>query len=157
MTLLTQHFALEEFLVSETAARRGIPNTPDDAALANLERLAAVLEVVRTRLGHPLLITSGYRSPALNTAVGGSQNSAHMRGLAADFHCPGYGNPLQVCQAIAAMDLLDVPFDQLINEFGQWTHFGLVPIDQARRAQLLTAVREGDKTVYLHGLVPVKT
>ena len=157
MPQLTPHFSLEEFLVSETAARRGIPNTPDDAALANLKRLADVLEAVRTRLGTPLLITSGYRSPELNAAVGGSQNSAHMRGLAADFHCPGYGNPLQVCQAISAMDLLDVPFDQLIHEFGLWVHLGLVPIDQARRAQLLTAVRDADATVYLTGLVPVKT
>lgn len=87
--LLAPHFSLEEFLQSPTADSRKIcnlPNSPAELArvLNNLTRLAHGLEVLRGKLNRPLRITSGYRCPALNAAVGGVNNSRHMQGCAAD-------------------------------------------------------------------------
>lgn len=119
-TWLTAHFSLEEMTATQ---QRGLDNRPPPAVLKRLRATAQVLEAVRTRLGDaPILITSGYRSPAVNQAVGGAASSAHMRGEAADFICPGFGSPLEVCRAIAASDLA---FDQLIEEAGAWVHLGL--------------------------------
>jgi len=120
--MLSKHFHLSEFTTSQTAARRRIDNTPSRAITGNLERTAAVLEQVRTLLGgKPILISSGYRSPALNRAIGGSRTSAHMRGEAGDFTCPGFGTPLEICRALARSD---IRFDQLIEE-GTWVHLGI--------------------------------
>ena len=120
--MLSPNFHLDEFTNSETAARRGIDNTPPPAVLAALRRTAARMELVRTILGgKPILITSGYRSPPLNRAVGGSKTSAHMRGEAADFICPGFGSPLAICRALAIQ--ADLPYDQIIEE-GTWVHIG---------------------------------
>lgn len=121
---LSANFTLEEFLLSETAARQGIDNTPDEAVVANLKRLAERLELVRAIFNSPVVISSGYRCPALNKAVGGVPNSAHMTGCAADFIVPGMGAPLQIAQRITKYD---IPFDQLINEYGQWVHFAIEP------------------------------
>ena len=112
--------------------------------LANLMRLAAVLEDVRHVLGsRPILISSGFRSEAVNKAVGGSTSSAHRLGLAADFTCPDFGSPLMVCRAIASSG---IQFDQLIHEKGSWVHLGLS--QSAPRTQMLTF----DGTRYLPGL-----
>lgn len=120
--MLSKHFHLSEFTTSQKAARQRLDNTPSWAITGNLERLAATMEKVRPLLGNkPILITSGYRSPAVNRAVGGSRTSAHMRGEAADFICPGFGTPLEICRAIAASD---IGFDQLIEE-GTWVHLGI--------------------------------
>src|SRR5690606_25284898 len=113
---LSKHFTLEELTRSATAQRLGLENSPTVRELANLMRLAAVLEDVRRALGHrPILVTSGFRSEAVNKAVGGSATSAHRLGLAADFTCPTFGAPLAICEAIAASD---IEFDQLIHEKG---------------------------------------
>lgn len=99
---LTINFPLEEFIVSQVAERRGIDNTPSERIITNLGHLASDLETIRIMLGNvPILITSGYRCPALNEAIGGIRNSAHMRGLAADFIAPKYGSPREICQLIA--------------------------------------------------------
>ena len=98
---LTPHFTLAEFMRSDTAARLAIDNTPTRHHLANLHVLAAKLEEVRALFGQPLIITSGYRSPALNAAVDGSATSSHCEGLAADFHIPAFGPDQAVAQAIA--------------------------------------------------------
>ena len=122
-TRLTEHFTLEELVFSQIAARRGIDNTPTPTIIENLRTTAAVLERVRTLLGDkPIRVSSGYRCPALNAAVGGSVNSAHMQGLAVDFTCAGYGSVYEVASAIASSNL---EFDQLIYEFGTWVHLGL--------------------------------
>lgn len=121
-TNLTQHFTLQELIFSQTAARKGIDNTPTQAIIQNLRRTAEQLEVVRTLLGgKPILISSGYRCPALNAAVGGSKNSSHMLGLAVDFTCPAFGSVFETAKAIAESD---IDFDQLIYEFGTWVHLG---------------------------------
>ena len=82
---LSEHFYLDEFLVSETAARRAIANQPTDEVIGRLRLLCqSVLEPLRVQLGCPIVVTSGYRSRELNLAVGGSLNSMHMQGRAAD-------------------------------------------------------------------------
>lgn len=130
---LSIHFTLEEFTLSQTAIRRGIKNDPPADVMDNLRRLARVMENVRTLLGSPVLISSGYRSPELNEAVGGSKKSAHCRGLAADFTCPGYGTPREVALAIVRSELI---YDQVIWE-GTWVHLGLT--EGEPRQDVLTA------------------
>jgi zinc D-Ala-D-Ala carboxypeptidase len=128
-TPLTPNFTLEEMTDSQTAARKGIPNVPLAHELANLERTAKVMEKVRTLLGDkPILISSGYRSPKVNAAVGGSKNSAHMSGLAVDFSCPGFGTPYMICKTLEP-HMQELGIDQLINEFppNGWVHLGLSP------------------------------
>lgn len=149
MDKLTDHFSLEEMTASETAARRGIDNTPSPAIIKNLTRTAQLLERVRVLLGSkPILVSSGYRSPALNAAVGGSKTSAHMQGLAADFICPGFGTPLEICKLL---DSLGVNFDQLIQE-GTWVHIGLAADGVKPRRQVLTAKFSHGGTTYGSGL-----
>lgn len=132
---LSPHFTLAEFVTSEIAARDGIDNDPPIELLPALKRTALGLEVVRIRLGAPVIITSGYRSPALNAAVKGAKDSQHMRGEAADFICPGFGQPQNVC---AALRDSGIEYDQLILEFANgrgsgWTHisFAANPRGQA--------------------------
>ena len=84
---LTTNFKLNEFTRSETAKRLDINNEPDEASLYNLRRLATELEKVREILGKPIIITSGFRSLALNRKIGSKDNSSHVVGCAADFFC----------------------------------------------------------------------
>ena len=146
---LTEHFRLSEFITSATATRAGLGNTPQPWQRANLQRLAQWLEVLRLNLGCPIVVLSGYRSPAVNKRVGGAPTSAHLRGLAVDFTAPGFGTPRQVCQRIVALGL---PFDQLIYE-GTWVHLGLADPGAALRQQVLTATfAKGLPTQYRVGL-----
>ena len=140
---ISSHFYWAELTASQAAQRLGLDNTPSPAARANLQRLAEYLECVRLWLrSRPLIISSGYRSPAVNKAVGGSLNSAHMSGLAVDFICPDYGSPLTVMRAIEAAANNGViplqPFDQLIYE-GTWVHLGLAELGVKPRMQVLEA------------------
>lgn len=145
MTNLTEHFTLDEFTESQTATRKGIANKPSAAEINNLRRVAEVLEQVRALYGRPLTISSGYRSAALNAAVGGSKTSAHLRGLAADINVPG------VSPRDLALKIRDsgIPFDQLIHE-GTWVHIGLA--DGAPRREVLTAHFGSGPTSYTHGI-----
>lgn len=130
---LSEHFTLEEFVYSDTAKRKGINNTPPVAVQSNLTRLAVALEAVRKAVGASITISSGYRCPDLNKAVGGAVNSAHLTGLAADITAKGL-TPRQLAEAIIKAG---VKFDQLIYE-GTWIHFGLAP--GVGRQQVLTAI-----------------
>jgi len=143
MTALTEHFSLEEMTFSEAAARHNISNQPDAETIARLIIAARGLERVRSLLREPVQVTSGYRSPAVNAIVGGAANSAHILGWAADFKSP-FGDPFSVCQTIAASELT---FDQLILEFGAWTHLSFDP--RARR-QVLTISQAGGTQQGLH-------
>ncbi|RQZ27301.1 peptidase M15 [Burkholderia sp. Bp9017] len=146
---ITAHFTLDELIASDTARRRGIDNTPTAAVAANLRRTAEALERVRELLGgRPVIITSGYRSPALNRAVGGVPNSAHQAGLAADFVCPKFGAPLDICRVISRSP---IEFDQLIQE-GTWVHIGLATAGVKPRRQVLTASFGSATTTYSEGL-----
>jgi hypothetical protein len=147
MAWTSGHFQLSEFLLSEVAARRGLDNTPDLATLANLERLAGVLERVRDICGgHPIVITSGYRSVAVNAAVGGSTSSSHTIGLAVDFVIPKFGTASAVCRALQPhMEALGI--DQNIDEFppNGWTHIGLCALSAKPRCQCLTIDAAGTR------------
>jgi hypothetical protein len=136
MTALSENFTLEELSFSETAVRHNISNQPAAETVVRLGATARGLERVRALLGAPIRVTSGYRAPAVNAIVGGAPNSAHRLGWAADFTSP-FGEPLAVCQAIAASDLA---FDQLIYEFGAWTHLSF---DPRGRRQVLTVTHAG--------------
>lgn len=128
MHRLTPNFTLEEMTDSQTAARRGFDNVPPPGSRERegLQRLAEILELVRTILGgNPILVSSGYRSPPVNAAVGGSRNSAHMSGLAVDFSCPGFGTPLEICKTLEP-HMRELGVDQLIHEYDAWVHLGLV-------------------------------
>lgn len=145
---LTDHFTLEESVFSQTASRLGIHNDPTAEILANIRRTAEQMEQIRTLLGNrPILVTSWYRSQALNRAVFGAKNSAHMRGLAVDFICPQFGSPLAVCRAIAKSDL---DFASLIYEYGRWTHFAIPELGHDPQRELWT-IRYGG--AYEEGLL----
>ncbi|WLT05830.1 D-Ala-D-Ala carboxypeptidase family metallohydrolase [Gilliamella apis] len=119
---LTEHFTLDEFTHSTIASRLKIDNSVPAELVPNIQLTAIKLELVRKALGKPIIITSGYRCPALNTRVGGVSTSAHTKGLAVDFHC-AYGNPKEICQRLIDAG---VQFDKLIQEHNQWVHIGLV-------------------------------
>lgn len=140
---LSPHFTLEEFTISDTGARFGIDNTPSPTIIRNLRGTATFLEDIRLRLrGLPIHISSGYRCDSLNTLVGGSPNSAHIQGCAADFIAPAYGDPLAVCKSLHAT-IADFPIDQLIWEFS-WVH---VAFSATPRRQLLVRNKQGVQQV----------
>ena len=136
---LTPHFTIEELTASQAAGRYGLDNTPPPEMVAALKRTADLLEEVRALLGKPVLVSSGYRSPSVNRAVGGAANSAHMLGCAADFSSPSFGSPLDICRAIARSD---IAFDQVIHEFRAWVHIAWAP---QPRMMLLTIDSAGTR------------
>ncbi len=138
---------MAEMVRSNTATRKEIDNTPNPVAEENLRNLCKfVLQPLRDHLGVPIRINSGYRCSELNEEIGGSKNSQHMEGRAADIDVPGY-TPLEVANAIVELGL---PFDQLIHEFRSWVHVSYDD-DRDRRAQL-TALKVNGKTQYINGL-----
>lgn len=142
---LTEHFTLEEFTDSQTATRRGIDNSAPPPVVNNLRRVAELLEQVRALVGKPLVVSSGYRSPALNVAIGGARSSAHLTGLAADINAVG----MRARELAVAIRDSGLPFDQLIHE-GTWVHIGLNS-GQPRR-EVLTAHFGGGATTYTRGI-----
>lgn len=143
---LSPHFSLAELTHSATAARRGLTNTAPLDIIQVLTVTAGRMEGVRRLLGdRPISVLSGYRSPAVNRAVGGSKTSAHMTGHAVDFICPGFGTPAQIVAHLTAERETLGGFDQIIEEFGDWVHIGFGP---GRRGQVLTARHEAGRTVY---------
>ena len=100
---LTQHFTLEEFTRSGKAAELGLDNTPPPELLPRLILTAELLERIRATLGVPVTVTSGYRSPKVNLAVGSSSGSDHPHGYAADIVAPAYGTPYDVARTLAPL------------------------------------------------------
>jgi hypothetical protein len=139
MISLSAHFSLEEATASQTAARLGIMNVPSDAVLANMKKAALQLELVRMELNsNAIHISSWYRSPALNAAVGSKPTSAHITGWAIDFTCPTFGKPDRIIQRILASK---VDFDQVINEYDSWVHISF----DGNRKQALVIDRNGTR------------
>lgn len=142
MTQLSPHFSLEELTVTQT----GLSNHPSEENLDHLRRTAFRMEEVRKLLAHPIIVNSGYRSLAVNKAVGGSPTSGHMLGHAVDFRCPGFGDPVDIVKAIVDSD---IKFDQCIEE-GTWVH---ISFDPRMRQQVKTAIfAEGKPTTYRTGV-----
>ena len=140
---LSPNFTLAELTASDTAARNGLDNTPNPIAYQNLVRLANFLEEVKKVLGgKPIMINSAYRGPEVNAHVGGSKNSQHMVGCAADIRVPGM-SPNEVCKAVIASDL---QYDQLIREFDSWTHISITNEEGSTpRGQTLIIDRAGTR------------
>lgn len=137
---LTKHFTLEELTHTD---HRELDNTPNDAELENLKRLAEFLEQVKTVLGgKPIMVNSAFRSKAVNDAVGSKDTSQHRIGCAADLRVPSM-TPDQVVKAIIASDL---GYDQVIREFDRWTHIS-IPNEAARapRKQALIIDKQGTR------------
>lgn len=112
---LTPHFTLAELVASSKARQLGIDNTPPQELVPRLVRTAEMLERIRTTLGVPVIVTSGYRCQPLNRAVGGVTSSDHTQGHAADIVAPGYGTPYRVAKGLAPLiDTLGI--GQLILE-----------------------------------------
>jgi hypothetical protein len=117
--ILTPHFTLEELTATQ---HRTLDNTPNSSEINNLRRLAEMLEEVKTLLdGKPIMINSGFRSKAVNDAVGSKDSSQHRVGCAADIRVPGL-TPDQVVKAIIGSP---IAFDQIIREFDSWTHISV--------------------------------
>jgi zinc D-Ala-D-Ala carboxypeptidase len=127
---LSAHFSLEEFTISSKALSMGVRNEPTPAHLENLKRLAERMEAVRALFGRPIEITSAYRNPQVNAAVGGVPTSAHALGHAADFHVDG----LSDLEAAKCIRDSGVKFDQLIYEKSRCVH---ISFDPRQRGQVL--------------------
>ena len=125
---LSKNFHLSEFLISQTASRMRLDNTASEIAVVNLKMLCTnVLQPIRDHYQKPVIISSGYRSPAVNRAVGGSSKSQHMTGQAADFTIPSIDN-----WTLAQWIHRELNYDQLILEFytggnSGWIHVGYSP------------------------------
>lgn len=152
---LSKNFTLKELTVSATGARKGISNEPNSVIVKHLQRLVdELLQPVRDLLRQPIVVYSGYRSVAVNNAVGGSKTSAHMQGFAVDFACPGYGSPREVAAFLAKeLKALNIKFDQIILEFDQWVHIGLCTQTGEQRGEVLTAKKVKGQTIYKKGIV----
>ena len=150
---LSKNFSLAEFTKSQTAERKGIDNTPEGDHLdAAIDLFENVVQSVRDHFG-PTTINSGYRSPALNDAVGGSITSQHCKGQAADIEVPGVANA-----DLANWIVENLEFDQVILEFytkgipdSGWVHVSY-KADGENRKSILTASRVDGKTVYSEGI-----
>ena len=149
---LSEHLDLSEVTRSDMAKRRGISNMPTPEHIENFKKLAQnIFEPIRKHFGVPIHISSGYRSKALNTAIGGSLTSQHCSGEAIDIDMDGSANGVtnkMVFEFIKA----NLNFDQLIWEFGtkdapDWVHVSFETSGKQRK-QILRAIKSGGKTAY---------
>lgn len=132
---LGKHFTLAELTRTDT----GLPNTPGAEYVAALARLVAlVLDPLRADVGRPVRVTSGYRSPAVNSQVGGSPTSQHLRGEAADIKVDG----MTTADVARAIHRLRLPVDQCIVERGDsgWVHVSTA-LDGSNRGEWLASPR----------------
>ena len=143
---LSPHFSLAEFCASQTAGRLGINNDLPLELYETAKRTAEGLEKVRLRLrSHPILISSGYRCLALNSAVGSKNTSQHVKAEAVDFTCPTFGSVNQVIEAIIDSD---IKYSQLLSEFvgpdgsGGWCH---ISFDGSNKRQALIIDKTGTR------------
>ena len=132
---MTPQFSLAELTHTD---HRSLDNTPNAGELANLQKLAEFLETVKTTLGgKAVMISSAFRSKAVNDAVGSRDTSQHRLGLAADFRVPGM-TPDAVVRALLAL-----PYDQIIREYDAWTHISIT--NGKPRRQALIIDRQGTR------------
>ena len=127
-----KYFSFQEFERSETATRYAIDNSMSETAKANVAVLVdRVLDPLREAWGRPIYVNSGYRCAELNKAVGGSETSHHMRGMAADISTGNYVDNAKLFQLIQTLKL---PFTQLIDESNfAWVHVSLDPANIKRQ------------------------
>ena len=137
---LSPHFTLDELTYTD---HRQLDNTPNDAELENIKRLAEFLEELKVALGgKPIMVNSAFRSKAVNDAVGSKDTSQHRIGCAADIRVPAM-TPDQVVRAVIASDL---GYDQVIREFDRWTHVSIPNTPEAKpRKQALIIDKAGTR------------
>jgi len=137
---LTEHFSLEELTHTD---HREYDNTPNDAELENLKRLAEFLEEVKQTLGgRPIMVNSAFRCKQVNDAVGSKDSSQHRIGCAVDIRVPEL-TPDQVVRAVIASSLA---YDQVIREFDRWTHISIPNTPDAKpRKQALIIDKQGTR------------
>ncbi len=127
---MTPHFSLEEFTQSDTADRLGIDNTLPEILHDNARKTLEMMERIRFHIDAPITITSGYRSKALNQAIGSKPTSDHTLAFAVDFKAPKAGKPYDIAKNLAGViDVIGI--GQLILEFGSWVHVSLARPDKA--------------------------
>ena len=138
---LSEHFVLGEFTRSKYPE---VYNIPSHEAIANLKRLCEWLEVLRERVGHSIIINSGYRSPQLNRKVGGAATSNHLTGCAVDIRTNGMEQA--ICYAAILIDYAketQQDYDELLiekNRYGAiWLHFAVRPKDNRRKVAFIQA------------------
>lgn len=140
---LGRHFTLDEM----TATNTGLPNRPNDWQLVNLTRIVSLcLAPLRNDCG-ALRVTSGFRSEAVNKAVGGSDKSYHRHALAVDFRSSDYS----VEELVDRIEMLNLPFDKLIMEYGggkPWVHWQIAEADRTNRREVYTAKMVDGKMKY---------
>jgi len=150
MTQLTEHFTLAEMIVSPTAKRLGIPNTPTAEHIENMRYCCEkILEPVRAKFG-PVTVNSSYRAPLVNKAVGGSATSQHVNGQAIDFEVKGVDN-----KTVADWVADNLEFDQVILEFysagdknSGWVHASIKKAGGNRRQRLIASKSKAGGTKY---------
>jgi zinc D-Ala-D-Ala carboxypeptidase len=137
---LSPSFTLDELTHTD---HREFDNVPNESELANLTRLAAFLETVKTAVGgKPVLVNSAFRCKEVNDAVGSKDSSQHRIGCAADIRVPGM-TPDEVVRAIIGAKL---PYDQVIREFDRWTHVSIPNTVEAKpRGQKLIIDKTGTR------------
>ena len=137
---LSPNFTLDELIHTD---HRQFDNTPNATEIANLTRLAALLEQVRTEIGNkPIMVNSAFRSKQVNDAVGSKDTSQHRIGCAADIRVPGMTPDVVVKKVIAS----DIGYDQIIREFDRWTHISIPNTkDMTPRRQALIIDRTGTR------------
>lgn len=139
---LSPSFTLEELTHTD---HREFDNTPNDAEMANLVRLADFLEQVKEVLGgKPIIVNSAFRSAEVNRAVGSSDKSQHRHGCAADIRVPGM-TPDQVVSAIIESGL---PYDQVIREFDRWTHVSIPNTEDASPRSMALIIDKSGTRAY---------
>lgn len=148
---LSENLSLAEVMRSETAKRKGVSNMPTPEHIENFKKLAEnIFQPIRKHFGKPIHISSGYRSAALNKAIGGASSSQHCTGEAIDIDMDG--------TTITNAEIFNyiknnLSFDQLIWEFGtdknpDWVHVSYESTGKQRK-QILKAVKQGGKTSYV--------
>ena len=137
---LTKNFTVDELTHTD---HRELDNTPNEAEMANLRRLAQFLEQVKEVLdGKPIMVNSAFRSKAVNDAVGSKDSSQHRVGCAADIRVPGM-TPDEVVKAVIASGIW---YDQIIREFDRWTHISVPNLSTGEpRRQALIIDKQGTR------------
>ena len=141
MIMASPNFSMDELTHSDTAARHGIDNTPNDNEKENLYKLAMEMEDVRELLNNkPIFCSSGFRCVELNTLIGSKKTSSHIKGLAVDFTCRQFGTPNEI---VFALINSNIPYDQVILEFDRWVHISFCEDEEAPRRQALIINKQG--------------
>lgn len=137
---MSKYFSLKELITSTEAYKRKIDNTPGEEEKAHLEELMEFMDSIRSAWGSAIIVTSGYRCPELNEAIGGAKKSAHQTGYAVD--CVPANNRKKEFFEFCKKYLKDRDFDELIFERNSkgaiWCHIALKSIDGKQRKKIKT-------------------